>query len=316
MASVPSQELHVVTGAFGFSGKYIARRLLDAGLQVRTLTNSMGRRNPFGDAIQVRPLDFENEDKLAESLSGAKVLYNTYWVRFNYAGFQHSTAVDNTLTLFRAAKKAGVSRVVHVSITNPSEDSKLEYFRGKAQLEQALIGSGMSYAILRPAVLFGREDILINNIAWTLRTMPVFFIFGGGQYHLQPIYVDDLAKLAVEHGPSNENCIINAIGPETFTYRQLVRTLAEILGKRRPFISVPPGIGYLGGNLLGWFLHDKMFTREEIEGLMADLLAVDAPPAGETKLTDWARQHADQLGMRYASELARRRNRAEAYDRL
>jgi NADH dehydrogenase len=316
MESASSHELHCVTGAFGFSGKYIARRLLDAGHRVRTLTNSMGRRNPFGDAVEVRPLDFEHEDQLAECLRGAKVLYNTYWVRFNYSTFQHSTAVENTLTLFRAAKKAGVSRLVHVSITNPSEDSKLEYFRGKARLERALIESGLSYAILRPAVLFGREDILINNIAWTLRKMPVFFIFGNGKYHLQPIYVDDLAKLAVEQGRCNENKIVNAIGPETFTYRRLVRTLAEILGKRRLLVSVPPGIGYLGGSVIGWFLRDKMFTREEIEGLMADLLKVDAPAAGETKLTDWARQHADQLGMRYASEMARRRNRSEAYERL
>jgi NADH dehydrogenase len=316
MESASTHELHVVTGAFGFSGKYIARRLLDAGHRLRTLTNSTGRRNPFGGAVEVRPLDFEHEDRLAESLRGAKVLYNTYWVRFNNAGFQRSTAVENTLTLFRAAKKAGVSRLVHVSITNPSEDSKLEYFRGKARLERALIESGLSYAILRPAVLFGREDILINNIAWTLRKMPVFFIFGDGQYHLQPIYVDDLAKLAVEQGRSNENCVINAIGPETFTYRELVRTLAGILGKRRLFVSVPPGIGYLGGRVIGWFLRDKMFTREEIEGLMADLLHVDAPPAGETKLTEWARQHADQLGMRYASEMARRRDRTEAYERL
>ncbi|MGA2062290.1 MAG: NAD(P)H-binding protein [Thermoguttaceae bacterium] len=316
MSTAPAHELHVVTGAFGFSGKYIARRLLDAGLQVRTLTNSMGRRNPFGDAIQVRPLDFEHEDKLVESLSGAKVLYNTYWVRFNYAGFQHSTAVDNTLTLFRAAKKAGVSRVVHVSITNPSENSKLEYFRGKAQLERALIRSGMSYAILRPAVLFGREDILINNIAWTLRKMPMFFIFGGGQYHLQPTYVDDLAKLAVERGESDENSIINAVGPETFTYRQLVRTLGEILGKRRLLVSTPPVLGYLGGSVLGWFLRDKMFTWDEIKGLTADLLHIEGPAACTTRLSDWAREHAGELGLRYASELARRRNRSEAYERL
>jgi uncharacterized protein YbjT (DUF2867 family) len=334
MASGQPNEMHVVTGAFGFSGKYIARRLLNAGCHVRTLTNSMTRRNPFGDAIEVRPLDFAHEDQLAESMRGAKVLYNTYWVRFNYTTFKHSTAVENTLTLFRAAKKAGVSRVVHVSITNPSEDSKLEYFRGKAQLERALIESGLSHAILRPAVLFGREDILINNIAWTLRKMPVFFIFGDGRYHLQPIYVDDLAKLAVEQGlgdcpnfranengtvPFNagdQNTIINAIGPETFTYRELVRTLAQILGKRRLLLSVPPVIGYCGGSVLGWFLRDKMFTREEIEGLMADLLQVDAPPTGETKLTDWARENADQLGIRYASELARRRNRSEAYERL
>jgi uncharacterized protein YbjT (DUF2867 family) len=316
MSSAVSNELHVVTGAFGFSGKYIARRLLDAGHHVRTLTNSPERRNPFGDAIEVYPLDFKHEDQLADSLRGAKILYNTYWVRFNHANFQHSEAVENTLTLFRAAKKAGVARVVHVSITNPSEDSKLEYFRGKALLERALIESGLSHAILRPAVLFGREDILINNMAWTLRKTPIFFIFGKGSYRLQPIYVDDLAKLAVEQGRNSENCVINAIGPETFTYRELVRTLAEIIGKRRLMLSVPPSIGYLGGTVLGWFLHDKIFTWQEIEGLMSDLLHVDALPAGETKLTDWARQHADQLGVRYASELARRRNRAEAYERL
>jgi uncharacterized protein YbjT (DUF2867 family) len=311
-----TNELHIVTGAFGFSGKYIARRLLDAGHLVRTLTNSPGRRNPFGGALEVRPLDFEREDQLAESLRGAKVLYNTYWVRFNYATFRHSAAVENTLALFRAAKAAGVSRIVHVSIVNPSEDSELEYFRSKALLERALIESGLSYAILRPAALFGREDILINNIAWTIRKMPVFFIFGRGNYRLRPIYVDDLAKLAVEQGQGSENAIVNAVGPETFTYRQLVRTLAGILGKRRVFISVPPGLGYLGGCAIGWFLRDKMFTWEEIKGLTADLLHADGPPAGDTKLTDWARRNADQLGRRYASELARRRNRAEAYERL
>jgi uncharacterized protein YbjT (DUF2867 family) len=316
MASTPSPELHVVTGAFGFSGKYIARRLLDAGHRVRTLTNSGGRRSPFGDALEVRPLDFEHEDQLADSLRGAKVLYNTYWVRFNYTTFKHSIAVENTLALFRAAKKAGVSRVVHVSITNPSEKSELEYFRGKAQLERALIESGLSYAILRPAALFGREDILINNIAWTIRKMPVFFIFGSGKYHLQPIFVDDLAKLAVEQGRARENAIINALGPEKFTYRELVRTLASILGKRRLLLSVPPAVGYVGGTVLGWILHDKVFTWEEIKGLTADLLHADTPPTGETRLTDWARENADQLGVRYASELARRKNRSEAYERL
>jgi uncharacterized protein YbjT (DUF2867 family) len=316
MSTAESHELHVVTGAFGFSGKYIARRLLDAGHRVRTLTNSGARRNPFGDALEVRPLDFEHEDQLTDSLRGAKVLYNTYWVRFNYTTFKHSIAVDNTLALFRAAKEAGVSRVVHMSITNPSEDSELEYFRGKAKLERALIESGLSYAILRPAVLFGLEDILINSIAWTIRKMPVFFIFGSGKYHLQPIYVDDLAKLAVEQGQGNENAIINALGPEKFSYRELVRTLAGILGKRRLLLSVPPVVGYLGGTVLGWILRDKIFTWEEIKGLRADLLHADAPPTGETRLTDWARQHADQLGVRYASELARRRNRTEAYERL
>jgi NADH dehydrogenase len=313
---MPDAELHVVTGAFGYSGKYIARRLLQAGHRVRTLTNSVDRLNPFGKKVEAHPFHFDNESRLAESLQGVAVLYNTYWVRFNHASFKHAAAVDNTLVLFRAAKEAGVGRVVHISITNPSEDSQLEYFSGKARLERALIESGLSHAIVRPAVIFGKEDILINNIAWCLRKFPIFPVFGDGQYRLQPIYVDDLAKLAVEQGNTRENCIVDAIGPETFTYRELVNTVGAIIGKHRPIMGVPPGIGYIAGAIIGRLMGDVIITREEIKGLMADLLYVESPPAGDTKLSQWAKEHADRLGRRYASELARRRNRIESYEKL
>ena len=232
--------LHAVTGAFGYSGKYIASRLLDAGESVMTLTNSVHRQNPFGNRVKAVPFHFDEPDRLTEALRGVTVLYNTYWVRFNHPGFTFADAVRNTLALFRAAKTAGVQRVVHVSITNPSEDSPLEYFRGKARLEHALIESGLSYAILRPAVLFGKEDILVNNIGWVLRHFPVFTVFGDGQYKLQPIYVDDVAQIAVDQGRLAESRIINAIGPETFTYRGLVEVIGEIIGKRRPSSTPKP----------------------------------------------------------------------------
>jgi uncharacterized protein YbjT (DUF2867 family) len=310
---VASPEIHAVTGAYGYSGKYIARRLLDDGRTVLTLTNSLSRANPFGDRMKTLPFHFDRPELLAEHLEGVSVLYNTYWVRFNHRLFKHADAVQNTLALFEAAKRAGVERMVHVSITNPSEESPLEYFRGKARLERALIASGMSYAILRPAVLFGKEDVLINNIAWALRQLPVFGVFGNGRYRLQPIHVDDLARLAVEQGTSRESAIINAIGPETFTYRELAATIGALIGKPRPIVSVPPWLGYAVGRLLGALVGDVVITRDEIEGLMADLLYVDAPPAGTTLLTAWVKQHADTLGRQYTSELARRRDRTSAY---
>jgi NADH dehydrogenase len=196
-----------------------------------------------------------------------------------------------------------------VSITNPSEASPLEYFRGKARLERALIESGISHAILRPTVLFGKEDILINNIAWCLRRFPVFGVFGEGQYRLQPIYVDDLAELAVKQGREGANTTTDAIGPETFTYRALVREIGAIIGMPRPIISLPPSLGYASGWLIGKFTGDVVITREEIEGLMQNLLCTKSPPAGATPLTIWARGHAATLGRHYASELARRRIR-------
>jgi NADH dehydrogenase len=305
--------VHIVTGAFGYSGKYIATRLLHLGATVRTLTNSIHRQNPFGDRVEARPFHFDDPRAMVSALSGGEVLYNTYWVRFNHLDFTHSTAVDNSLKLFAAAKAAGIRRIVHVSITNPSEDSELEYFRGKARLERGLRESGLSHSILRPTVLFGKEDILVNNIAWALRRLPVFGVFGDGGYRLQPIFVDDLAELAVSEGRSDQDRTIDAIGPETFTFRELVATVGEIIGKRRPIIRMPPGLGYLAASIIGKIVGDVFLTREEIAGLMQDLLCTDSEPVGKTKLTDWAREHADELGVKYASELARRRDRTRAY---
>ncbi len=299
-------EKHVVTGAFSYSGKYIAQRLLDAGHRVTTITNRLNRPDYFQGKVEVKPLDFSNHKQLVDSLRGAAVLYNTYWVRFNHVTFSHSQAVENTLRLFAAAQEAGVRKLVHISITNPSETSQLEYFRGKGQLERALKESGLSYAILRPAVLFGKEDILINNMAWVMRRFPVVGVFGDGSYRLQPIYVDDLARLAVEQGAGSENTIINAIGPETFTYRELLSMIGTTIGKCRPIMSTPPWLGYLCGIIIGRLVGDTIITFEEIRGLMADLLYVNDKPAGTTRLTEWMQEHADTLGIAYANELARR----------
>ena len=301
--------VHAVTGAFGYSGRYIAQRLLDAGREVVTLTNASSQRDPFGGRVRAFPLSFDQRDKLVDALRGASVLYNTYWVRFNHRLFTFRQAVDNTNALFDAAREAGVGRIVHVSITNPSARSHLEYFRGKADLERALEESGIGYAILRPTVLFGKEDILINNIAWVLRHFPVFGVFGDGRYRLQPIYVDDLARLAVEQGQQADDVVIDAIGPETFTYRELVTTIGRLIGHPRPVVSMPPTVAYYVALAAGKVLGDVVITREEIQGLMEGLLHVDAPSAGTTRLTTWVAEHKSSLGIRYASELARRRNR-------
>jgi len=308
------REVHTVTGAFGYSGKYITRMLLEDGKAVLTLTNSIKRENSFGDSIRTRPFHFHSPVKLTESLKGSKVLYNTYWVRFSYGKtFSHSEAVRNTLFLFESAMEAGVEKIVHVSITNPSLDSDLDYFKGKAILEKALMESGLRYSILRPAVLFGREDILINNIAWFLRKFPVFGVFGDGAYRLQPIYVEDLARIAVDRGNSDDNSIVEAIGPETFTFRELVKTIGKIIGKRRPIISIPPVMGLAASKAIGVLVNDVVLTHDEIRGLMEGRLFVDAPPAGRTPLTLWAEDHSSTLGLKYTSELARRKDRRHGY---
>ncbi len=302
-----------VTGAFGYSGRYIAKRLLEAGHTVVTLTNSLKRQNVFGGKVHAYPFHFDQPARLTASLQGVDVLVNTYWVRFDHRLFSYSEAVANTKVMFQAAKEAGVRRIVHVSITNPDAHSTLPYFRGKAELESTLMSLGVSYCILRPTVLFGKEDVLVNNIAWSLRYFPVFGVFGAGDYKLQPIYVDDLAAAAAAKAVADQNEVINAIGPETFTYRGLVETIRRRLGLKRLVVDVPPELGYWGCRLVGLIVGDVVITRQEIRGLMEGRLYVDAPPLGMTKLTAWIERHRATLGRQYTSEMARRIDRLSAY---
>lgn len=306
--------LHVVTGALGYTGRSLTEQLLGAGGRVRTLTNSPDRPNPFGDALEIKPLAFDDEGALARSLEGASVLFNTYWVRFNHRLFTFEQAVRNTKTLFAAAKRAGVGRIVHVSILHADEADDLGYYKGKHELEDALRGLGVSHAIVRPGVLFGRFDILVNNIAWALRRMPVFGVFGDGEYRLRPLHVDDMARLMIEQAGRRENTCTDAVGPEGFTYRGLAHTLAQIIGVRRAIVGVPARLGYGVTTMLNPLVGDVILTWEEVVGLMRGLLDSDQPAIeGAVRLTDWATQRRDDLGVRYASEVGRRVQRATAY---
>jgi NADH dehydrogenase len=295
----------VVTGAFGFSGQRIAERLLHRGEKVRTLTNHPQPGSPLFGRVQVCPLDFTETRQLTESMRGASVLYNTYWIRFSYGGLSHERAVDNTKALIRAAETAGVKRIVHVSITNPSLDSRLPYFRGKAELEQAIQASLLSYAILRPAVLFGEGDILINNVAYMLKRFPLFAIPGSGEYHVQPIFVDDLAGLAVDGGQRLDNYTVDAVGPENYTYLELVKMIRSAVGSKSLLVHLPPAAVRLASGVLGAILNDVILTEDEIKGLSEDLLVSHKPPTGRTSLVGWIKTHAETIGKTYASELAR-----------
>jgi NADH dehydrogenase len=299
------QELDVVTGAFGYTGKYITRRLLDAGRRVRTITGHPKRANSFGNQVEIASMNFSDRAGLVRSLRGASVFYNTYWVRFNHGRATFDEAVDNSRELIQAAREAGVRRIVHLSIANPSLDSHLPYYSGKALVEKAIMDSGLCYTILRPTVIFGIEDILINNIAWFARHSPLFAIPGSGRYQLQPIFVDDLAELAENSTRQENSVVVDAVGLEILAFEDLVRQIAMAIGAKPKFIHVSPRIALQMLRLVGPIVGDVILTREEIEGLMANLLVSKCPAAGQTRFSVWLGQNATVLGKRYSSELQR-----------
>jgi len=302
--------IDVVTGAFSYSGRFVAADLLERGRGVRTLTNHPKPGDPLAARIPAQPLDFEDDAALVSALTGADTLYNTYWVRAPRVGVPHTMAVDNTKRLIAAARRAGVRRIVHTSIANPTA-SRLSYYRGKAELEEAVRSSGLSYAIVRPTLLFGEGDVLINNIAWLLRHVPVFGIPGDGQYRLQPMHVRDHAALMVETGLQSTDQIVDSAGPDIFTFEALVKLLRRAMGLHTVVLHMPPALAMLGATVAGRLTGDMMLTRNELEDLMRDILISHEPPRGTTRLVDWLSANRDQIGRAYASEIERHYRTAE-----
>jgi NADH dehydrogenase len=302
---MPENDFDVVTGASGYTGRYITRALLSRGRRVKTLTGHPTRATPFGDQIEAMPFNFDRPDYLKRSLEGARALFNTYWIRFPYGGQTFDTAVANTRVMLDAATAAGVRKFVHISVTHATESSPLPYFHGKAMVEAAIKRSALNYAIIRPALIFGVEDILLNNIAWLLRRFPFFAIPGRGDYRVQPIFAGDLGEIAANAARDDQSATFDAVGPEIFTFDELVRKLASAVRSKSRIVHVDPRVAVAFAWIVGWFVRDVTLTRDEARGLMSNLLVTDSPPNGTTRFSEWLRTNADQIGIEYQSELSR-----------
>src|ERR1700737_5239882 len=278
--------IDVVTGPFSYSGRFVAAQLLERGRGVRTLTNHPKPEDPLASQIPTYPLNFLDPDALVAALTGADTLYNTYWVRAPHGSLTHSVAVDNTKRLIDAARRAGVRRIVHTSIANPTS-SQLSYYRGKAALEAAVRSSGLSYAIVRPTLLFGEGDVLINNIAWLLRHLPVFGIPGNGRYRLQPMHVRDHAGLLVQAGLDSMDQIVDSAGPEIFTFEELVHLLRRAMDLHTMVLHMTPALAMVGATIAGRLTGDMLLTRDELDDLMRDILISHEPPRGRPPLAAW-----------------------------
>jgi uncharacterized protein YbjT (DUF2867 family) len=296
----------LVTGAFSYSGAGIAERLLDSGREVRTLTYHPDRPHRLQARVDSLEYRFDDPAALARSLEGVNTLYNTFWVRFDHGKTSFANAIESSRMLFFAARRAGVQRIVHLSITHPSLESPLPYFRGKALVEYALAQSGVPYSIVRPTWIFGGErDVLANNIAWILRRMPAFALPGDGAYPVQPVHVQDLARICTDAGNATDDVVIDAAGPETMPFRDLVVLVRTAVDTNSPILRIPPALMAAAARALGFLVGDVVVTGDEIRGLMAGLLVSHEPPLGQIAFSRWLDEHATSVGRAYANELQR-----------
>jgi NADH dehydrogenase len=298
----------VVTGAFSYTGSFIARRLLAAGRHVRTLTNNPSPPPDLAGKVVTAPLDFDDADGLVRFMRGADTLYNTYWIHSNFGADAFADAVRRSQRLFAAAREAGIRRLVHISIANPTASGH-PYYASKAKLEEALRSSGISYGIVRPTLVYGEGDVLINNIAWVLRHFPIFAIPADGAYRLQPVHVDDVAAIAVTAGLADENLAVDAAGPDTLRFEELVRMLRQAVGSRSVLVKTSPALALAGARVAGFIARDALLTREQLDDLRAELLISHEPARGTIRFTEWLPRQQAFLGLRYASAQTRHQPR-------
>ncbi|HLE88729.1 MAG TPA: NAD(P)H-binding protein [Candidatus Limnocylindria bacterium] len=294
-----------VTGATSYTGRFIAERLVAAGRSVVDITRRPQLPHPLGAAVSTAELDVAHPDRLAATLDGVDTLYNTFWIRFERGPITYAWATERCLALFAAARRAGVRQVVHISVINAAADAPTAYFRAKAAVEEALAGSGVAHAIVRPTVTFGPGDILLNNLAWTLRRLPVFGIPGDGRYPIQPVHIDDIADLAVGAASLSSGTIVDAAGPDTYTFREFVALVRQSVGSHALVVPMPVDASLLAARLIGLAVRDVVLRRDEVTELQAGLMRSAAPPTGRIRLADWLAAHAAEIGRRWANELDR-----------
>jgi uncharacterized protein YbjT (DUF2867 family) len=298
-------DFDVVTGAFSYTGGFIAHALIGGGRRVRTLTGHPGRSSDLAGVVEAHPYNFDDPERLVRSLRGCATLYNTYWIRFPHAGRTFAQAILNSRRLFEAARRAGVGRIVHISVSNADKAPALPYFRGKAEVERALAESGVPYSIVRPTLIFGPGDILINNIAWMLRRFPIFLLGGSGYYRVQPIFGDDVATIAIASARREGNVVVDAFGPEMLTFGELVAMVARAIGSHARIVSVPAPIAIFAASVIGAAVGDVTLTRDELRGLMKNLLVCPGEATGSVRFSAWISSNAAIVGGKYASEIGR-----------
>ncbi len=292
----------VITGAFSYTGSAVARQLVERGWTVHTLTNRA--RPPGTEHITTAPFRFE-ESHLRKELADADAFINTYWIRLPWKGQTFETAVERSKMLFQVAKEVNVPRVVHVSVSNAADGRNLGYYRGKADVEEALRESGLSYGIVRPTLIVGPSDVLTNNIAWFLRHFPFFPIPGGGDYRLQPVTLEDTARIILDAVEKSTNVEMDAAGKAVMTFREYVRLLARACGVRRPVFGAPAWIAFAALRVMDFILGDITLTKEELLGLEQELLLSHESPRGGESVEEWLMANGESLGKDYINDIHR-----------
>jgi len=266
-------QLVCIFGGGGFLGRYIAQQLLSRGARVRIAerdpTNAMHIK-PLGNLGQTQfcSADVTKKDSVVRAVHGCHAVINLVGILDGDFDAVHVTGARNVA---EAAAQAGCSTLVQMSAIGADTGSPSRYGRSKGEAEEAVLNAFTSAIILRPSIVFGREDQFINRFAGMIRMMPIVPIIGGNT-KFQPVFVGDIAQAvaaALEDPRQYAGQVFELGGPEIFTMTDLNRRIAKMIGRDRSFVEVPDFAAKLLATLTG-FLPGAPITADQYKMLQKD----------------------------------------------
>lgn len=265
-----------ITGATGFVGKHLARRLIDGGHQLKCLATSTSG----ADADLLRTLGAEvvtgnilDANSVAAAAEGAEVFIHLVGIIFERRGATFEEIhVNGTMNALAAASVAGARQYIHMSALGTGPDAGSAYFQTKWAAEERVRASGLDYTIFRPSTIIGPGGEFINMLLGQVRHTPFIPVIGNGNYLMQPVSVFDVAACFTNsiNNPRAINQVFELGGPDQMTYNEMMETIFRVMGKRRirthiPVFMVKP-VAYLGERLMS----RPLLTTDQLKMLLQD----------------------------------------------
>lgn len=282
----------VLIGGSGFVGSAIANRLSASGTLVLIPTR---RRSRAGHVLLLPTIDVVEADvhdpaTLSRLFSGADAVVNLVGILHSRGGDPYgpdfaNAHVELPKKIVTACRAAGVRRLVHISALGASAEGPSEYLRSKAAGEAAIrsTGSDLDWVILRPSVMFGRNDRFLNMFADLAGLFPVLPL-AGADARFQPVYVEDVAEVVVRalSTPEAAGQIYELAGPTVYTLRELVKYVCEVTGRKRAILALPASLGALQARLME-LAPQPLMSRDNLRSMEVDNVVSGTPlPFGLT----------------------------------
>jgi NADH dehydrogenase len=250
----------LVTGGTGFVGSATVKELLRRGEKVAVLGRDADKiHRRLGAEVEARAGDVRDPGTLGAAMRGIDIVINA--VQFPGSPIENRRKgytfeeidLKGTRNQVDAAKAAGVKRFVCISGVGAAKDAAKHWFRYKWEAEDYVQRSGLEWVILRPAWVFGPEDVSLNRFLGFAKRLPFIPMFGSGKQDMQPVFVDDVARVAADCAlkPEAANLVFEIGGPEVMSMNDVIVTALDVIGKKRPLLHQPVFVGKVIGAISG-----------------------------------------------------------------